>query len=62
MIAQYKALGYGPNNPPNVEQGFVDNDYKFLDRNEAWNIAMYAGQIHMMAGTMRGCLHSEDLY
>lgn len=62
MIKQLEALGYTPENPPHMDQGFVDNDYKWLDRNQAWNVAQYANQIHMMAGTTRGCLHSEDLY
>jgi hypothetical protein len=43
------------------EQGFVDNDYLFLDRNEAWKVAEAAGQIQ---GTppVPGMLFSEDLY
>jgi hypothetical protein len=62
MVAQYKALGYGPDNRPNCHQGFVDNDYKWLNRNEAWLVAQEASQIHFAAGTTKGCLHSEDLY
>jgi hypothetical protein len=62
MIKQYEALGYVPGNPPDVHQGFVDNDYKWLNRNEAWIVALGANQIHMAAGTTKGCLHSEDLY
>lgn len=43
------------------DQGFVDNRYQYLDRNEAWKIAEAAGQIK---GTppCPGCLFSEDLY
>jgi hypothetical protein len=62
MIKQLEALGYTPDNPPRMDQGFVDNDYKWLNRNEAWQVALEANQIHMTTGTMRGCLHSEDLY
>lgn len=62
MIAQLHALGYTPNNPPDMDQGFVDNDYDFLHRNDAWTLALSMNQIHLAAGTTRGCLHSEDLY
>lgn len=58
--------------PPNTEvgraalrghvEGFVDNDYQFLERNEAWRVALRAGQIHRHPSTIEGCLHSEDLY
>ena len=61
MIGQLEALGY-KTRAPEAEQGFVDNDYKFLDREQAWNVANFANQIHFISGTMRGVLHSEDLW
>lgn len=62
MIAQLEAIGYTPDNPPHMDQGFVDNDYKWVNRNEAWHIAQQANQIHLTTGTIKGCLHSEDLW
>lgn len=43
------------------EQGFVDNRYQFLGRNEAWEVAEAAGQIRGVP-PHPGCLFSEDLY
>lgn len=47
------------------EQGFVDNYGVFLTREQAWPIALEAGQIlkkELELGWQRGCLHSEHLY
>lgn len=47
------------------EQGFVDNDYQFLNRNEAWRIALKAHQVDPRSpdfSGMVGTLHSEDLW
>ena len=47
------------------EQGFVDNRYTFLTREEAWQVALEAGQIIRRVGgdTMNGgTLYSENLY
>jgi hypothetical protein len=44
------------------EEGFVDNLYKFRDRNAAWDIAAAAGQIKDGPGVIEGCLFSEDLW
>lgn len=44
-----------------VEQGFIDQFGKFLNRNEAWKVAESAKQIRGKA-PMPGCLFSEDLY
>lgn len=47
------------------EQGFVDQHGKFLDRNQAWQIAQAAGQIIRSVGgdtANGGTLYSENLY
>jgi len=44
-----------------VEQGFIDQFGKFVNRNEAWKVAESAKQIRGKA-PMPGCLFSEDLY
>ncbi len=62
MIAQLHALGYGAGKPPKCDQGFVDNDYRYLDRNEAWRVALEAAQLQLAAGYTHGSLHSEDVW
>lgn len=47
------------------EQGFVDNKYHFLTRQEAWKVAEAAGQIKRRCGgdtADGGTLYSENLY
>ena len=48
------------------EQGFLDNRYNFLTREEAWPIAEAAGQIIRRVGgdfpNGKGRLYSENLY
>lgn len=44
-----------------AEQGFIDNQYQFVTREEAWKIAEAAGQI-LPNAPHRGLLFSEDLY
>ena len=47
------------------EQGFVDNKYQFLTRQEAWKVAKAAGQIKYRCGgdeAHGGTLYSENLY
>lgn len=47
------------------EQGFVDNKYNFLTRQEAWKVAEAAGQIKRRCGgdtADGGTLYSENLY
>ena len=47
------------------EQGFVDNQYNFLDRHQAWKVAEAAGQIIRRCGgdtANDGTLYSENLY
>lgn len=47
------------------EQGFVTSNYRFVDRNEAWRIAMKQNQIkHRVGGDSSngGTLYSENLY
>ncbi len=44
-------------------QGFVDNKYQFLTREEAWRVAQCAGQIRTHAFPVpNGTLYSEDLW
>lgn len=43
------------------EQGFITNENKFVNREEAWNIAEAANQIIEVSG-VKGTLYSEDLY
>lgn len=47
------------------EQGFLDNRYQFLTREEAWKVAEAANQIIRRVGgdtTNGGTLYSENLY
>lgn len=48
------------------EQGFIDNKGKFMDRAEAYKVALAAGQInlhrHKSGGAGNQLLYSEDLY
>ncbi len=49
----------------NVEQGFIDQFGVFMDRKEAWKVAMAADQIRYRCGgdnTDGGTLYSENLY
>ena len=45
-----------------AEQGFVDQQGVFLTREEAWPIALAAGQIIRRVGGDEGRLYSENLY
>jgi len=44
------------------EQGFVDQNGVFLTREEAWMVALTAGQILRRCGGDEGRLFSENLY
>lgn len=44
------------------EQGFVDQFGKFLTREEAYKVAVAAGQIVRRCGGDEGTLYSENLY
>lgn len=47
------------------EQGFLDNRYQFLTREEAWKVALAANQIIRRVGgddAKGGRLYSENLY
>lgn len=44
------------------EQGFVDNFNNFMRREEAWNVAVEAGQIRYKLDGLEGVLYSEHLY
>lgn len=43
------------------EQGFITSENRFVDRQEAWNIAKENNQIKQQSGG-EGTLYSEDLY
>lgn len=45
-----------------AEQGFMDNKWNFLTREDAWKIAEAAGQILFCIDWQIGSLHSEHLY
>lgn len=48
-----------------VDQGFIDQQGLFLNRNEAWKVAEAAGQIRRRVGgddSDGGTLYSENLY
>lgn len=45
-----------------VEQGFIDQFGKFMNRAEAFKIADKNGQILNLERATNGCLFSEDLY
>lgn len=44
------------------EQGFVTSQYRFISREEAWNIAEKQGQIIRDKDKCVGTLYSEHLY
>lgn len=43
------------------EQGFIDQFGDFMDRKEAWNVALEQNQIREEVST-HGTLYSENLY
>ena len=46
-----------------AEQGFVDNNGNFLSREEAWEVALVAGQIlRRVGGDDRGRLFSDNMW
>lgn len=58
-------VNQGMGKPHQEEQGFLDNNYKFLSRTEAWKVAEAAGQIIRSVGgdtKEGGTLYSENLY
>jgi hypothetical protein len=57
----YKAQGVLPTDA-SPEQGFLDNNGVFLTRQEAWVVAVAAGQVVRRVGGDEGCLYSENLY
>lgn len=58
MHAQYR----GNSRREETMQGFLDNKGRFLSREEAWKVAMSAGQIIRRVGGDEGCLYSENIY
>ena len=62
MRATFKKL-YSDRHESGLEQqGFVDQYQNFMTREEAWIVAMEAGQIIRRVGGDEGCLYSENLY
>lgn len=74
-INQVIALGIDPDPGPDWELGFVDQDNRFMTREDAWIVADFAGQIRRPTGyetnfeqTRKSCvndrapLFSENLY
>ena len=62
MRATFKKL-YADRHEAGLEQqGFVDQYQNFMTREEAWIVAMEAGQIIRRVGGDEGCLYSENLY
>lgn len=43
-------------------QGFLTSCGRFVDRREAWKVAVSAGQVEDVENPERGILTSEDLY
>lgn len=54
--AQYETFG------SNWKQGFLDNKRNFLTREEAYKVALDAGQVTDETAHKPGTLFSEDLY
>lgn len=61
MIMQILASGE-PIDWRDADQGFVDRDYRFLTREQAWEAARLNGQILYALDWCVGSLHSEHLY
>jgi hypothetical protein len=45
-----------------AEQGFIDQFCVFMNRQEAWEVAMTANQVKFDGEYSTGTLYSEDLY
>lgn len=60
MQEQFKARNYSDDE--DWEQGFLDNNYNFVTRAEAWTIASAAGQIIRRVSGDGNKLFSENLY
>lgn len=58
--------GFAPEHPSFWEQGFIDQYGKFMDRKEAYEVALAAGQINLhrpkSGNPGTPILYSEDLY
>ncbi len=56
--------GFAPVDPGFWDQGFIDQEGVFMDRAEAYQVALAAGQInlHRPKSTNNELLYSEDLY
>jgi hypothetical protein len=59
LFPKIKELGH----PKDFEQGFIDQDYNFLNRWEAYALAVTNGQLNRKDLSYRGCkLLSEDVW
>ena len=63
MLAQVDLLGDAYSfYSDELVQGFIDQLGVFLTREQAWDVAIAAGQILRRCGGDEGCLYSENLY
>lgn len=63
MLAQAALLGKAYSfMQESMVEGFIDQHGQFLTREEAWAVALAAGQIYRRVGGDEGCLYSENLY
>lgn len=52
----------GAETPVTDEQGFLLDDGRFVNRHQAWAVAMRAGQVKEEDLTVQGTIFSEDLW
>ena len=61
MREQARRIGYSEKSNGICQQGFLDNRQSFVTREEAWVVAMEAGQIIRRVGGDDDCLYSENI-
>jgi hypothetical protein len=62
-IAAFKAAGVGtPRDWRSSRQGFIDQKGVFMTREEAWEVAVAAGQVRYGPHLGAGQLDSSDLF
>ena len=62
MLGQVLKDGKRPEEWASAEQGFIDQHCVFMNRKEAWTVALAAGQVKFGRDYSKGTLYSEDLY
>lgn len=62
IIEHMAAIGHGPEIVASCEQGFITQAGSFLDRKTAWAVALAAGQVTRLPGSVEGLLFSENLW